>query len=348
MKRYCYALDLRDDPALIAEYEMLKPIRASGQEDTAHEIGNRITTLLGRLQVEVSRVLTTRLGDPSKGIKFDDEKRTKAMLSDLYFLVFPAFLLVIKSSTVSRSTQTSMNTTDLKEIYTLVDTLCHLARVALEQPKSHQPGPARVKNRSPSYQTLQPTRSILHDAREILSCISSELSARTRKEALIAMEVKRKEGVKRQVERSQREQVRMRRLANEIHRSQSQTLEEKLTDPVWGTITMVEIAKMEGGGPASNKGSILLGRTSSRRLSNSHTREVKDDFAYEADRKEVDERLPKEHHEYQRVKMFEKNNDIRQNRPKMWTMEDRTKFLEFLRYERGIDVPAPKNRFGRR
>ncbi|PMD35533.1 hypothetical protein L207DRAFT_117530 [Hyaloscypha variabilis F] len=298
---------------LISSYKKLQEAKVSGDKHASRDAHIDVEKALNVLTVEAEAVVTERFGPDL------NEKKAKAMLTDLYFKVMPNCFHALKEAVAVYNTQGSMETDGLEEIFKLINMLYDLASAAVTQPKEIQPKPkGRV-----SYQISQPTRYNLPDIRKVRKEILMELNSREREEERAKQELLRPERERQFFEGQQREEAEIRRKREERHRLQGEswwTVRNNYFPGPWNRILQTDIARLE----AARKGkgrqeSVELGyprmsRAESRRANSEESRQG-----------------------VERVSVFPANNVKASSSMSSLSKEDTLIFIDCMRYEQGAD-----------
>jgi len=305
---------IRELKLLTSSYERLQQAKMPRDKNAFHDAHKAVEKSLNILSVETEAVVMVRFGPD-----FDDKKK-RAILTDLYFNVIPKCIHALKTAVAVYNIRGSMETDALGEILKLTDFLYDLANTAVTQPKEIQP--KRVG--SVSYQISQPTRSVLPDVRSLQKKILVELNFRERETNRAKQEQERPERERRLLEEQRREEAEIRRKRAERRRMQGEswwTVRNNHLPGLWNRALQTEIARLE----ATRKGkgrqeSVELGyprvnRAESRRANSEESR-----------------------HGVERVSVFPANNVKANSSMSSLSKEDTLVFIDCMRYEQGKTI----------
>jgi hypothetical protein len=318
-------------------YKGMKDAKASTDNDALENAQSEIRIWINELKVETENTLTSRLGDPQRGLEYFEEEPTRTILTDLYFNIIPKFVEVIKFGVDAHDAQGSIKTPALEEISDLLKFLYQLASGAVRQPSKAQPKPGKGQK----YQVSQPTRELIPMVRQLRKKVFEELEVRHRTLASAEYERKQPERDRKRREEEEEEEAENLQRRKEIHGLQREALQRKLSEPNFGRILAADIEKEAAKAAVRSQRSMPFRyRTSSRQTPELHAtanQEVEDD-PFEDDDDEG----------YQRVHVFETNKNKRtidgrndEDRLKKWSKDERTYFIEGLRLHQGNMKPLP-------
>jgi hypothetical protein len=308
-------------------YKEMKSAKASTNNDTLENAQSNIKAVIDELRKEVEDALSSRLGDPQRGLEYFKEKPTRTLLTDLYFNLIPDFVKVIKIGVDAHDAQGSIETPALEEISELLKFLYQLASGAVRQPSEAQP-------KSKQYKTSQPTRELAPMVRQLRQKLLEEMKGRNRKLAQAEYLRKQPERDRKRREKEEEEEAENRRRRNEIYRLQREALQQKLSEPLFGRILAADIEREAAKAAERNQQSMPFRyRTSSQQTQDRHAsvdQEIEDDPFRDDDEG------------YQRVHVFEREKTKRkidgrndEDRLKKWSEDERTYFIEGLRLYQG-------------
>jgi len=314
-------------------YNGMKNAKASTNNDALENAQSKITAVIDGLRKEVEDTLSSRLGDPQRGLEYFEEQPTRTLLIDLYFNIIPGFVKVIKLGVDAHDAQGSIETPALEEISELLRFLYQLASGAVRQPSEVQP-------KSQRYKTSQPTRELVPMVRQLRQKLLEELKSRNRKLAQAEYLRKQPERDRKRREKEEEEEAENRRRRKEIYRLQREALQRKLSEPLFGRLLAADIEREAA--KAAEKNQQLMPfrhRTSSQQTQGRHAsvdQEVEDDPFRDDDEG------------YQRVHVFETEKNKRkidgrndEDRLKKWSEDERTYFIEGLRLYQGKIFAKP-------
>jgi hypothetical protein len=101
--------------------------------DAAHKV---VSDLIVALEGKCNDILTAMISHQTSGAGKDD---TEAILTDLYFILIPKFMCVIRTALAVHTSDSPITTLALHEVKSLVDSLHKLSKKAGDQPKELQP-----------------------------------------------------------------------------------------------------------------------------------------------------------------------------------------------------------------
>lgn len=264
------------------------------------------------LQDETHRILTRRLGNPTKNIPYFDINLTRAMLEELYHKLIPSMVQLVKTAIVTRDKHDAcIKTMHLKQLTELLGSLYMLSATALNQPTESQPV-------SLFYQLKQPVRSLLPIVRQLQKDINSVVRAREVQRDRIEREEIEAEREREQEEEEEMAEIENRRRIKEVHRKQRLALRKKFDDPLWGRLMRAGIARERAKEAAKSEDRRYSQAPSSRSRRGASVDD--DPFA------DVD---------FERVHVFGKNNVSKEGKRKAWSDSERTEFIDIMRLERG-------------
>ncbi|KAJ5051766.1 uncharacterized protein L3040_001538 [Drepanopeziza brunnea f. sp. 'multigermtubi'] len=322
---------------LVSAYGILRNNK-NKQEPT--ECINLVASLIREIKLETESILKKRLGNPSIGIEYDEEARSKKMLRDLYFNIFPPLVDVIQMAVDVHPAVPSIETPALQQLLDLVTCLEQLATAAILQPKEHQPR-APGNSMADSYQITQPTRHFLPNVRLIRKILSAELDERGRIEA--AKKREQRQHRQRQIdeEREKRRQADLHARIVETNRLQREAFNKRLEEPRWGQILSKIIAAKTANGTQNTQSMYRAYRSdeppSEEYFGGAQDNDSQNDpFAEDlAAEEQFDHFLNGHDDAYDRVRVFGRNNMNDKSRP--LSDEERQIFIECMRKERGED-----------
>jgi hypothetical protein len=314
-------------------YNGMKNAKANTNNDALENAQSKIKAVIDELRKEVEDTLSSRLGDPQRGLEYFEGQPTRTLLIDLYFKIIPDFVKVIKLGVDAHDAQGSIETPALEEISELLRFLYQLASGAVRQPSEAQP-------KSHRYKTSQPTRELVPMVRQLRQKLLEELKSRNRKLAQAEYLRKQPERDRKQREKEEEEQAENRRRRKEIYRLQREALQRKLSEPLFGRLLAADIEREAAKAAERNQQLMpFRHRTSSQQTQERHAsidQEVEDDPFRDDDEG------------YQRVHVFETEKNKRkidgrndEDRLKKWSEDERTYFIEGLRLYQGKIFAKP-------
>jgi hypothetical protein len=314
-------------------YNGMKNAKASTDNDALENSQSKIKAVVDELRKEVEDTLSSRLGDPQRGLEYFEEQPTRTLLIDLYFKIIPDFVKVIKLGVNAHDAQGSIETPALEEISELLRFLYQLASGAVRQPSEAQP-------KSQRYNTSQPTRELVPVVRQLQQKLLEELKSRNRKLAQAEYLRKQPERDRKRREKEEEEEAENRRRRKEIYRLQREALQRKLSEPLFGRLLAADIEREAAKAAERNQQLMpFRHRTSSQQTQERHTsvyQEVEDDPFRDDDEG------------YQRVHVFDTEKNKRkidgrndEDRLKKWSEDERTYFIEGLRLYQGKIFAKP-------
>ena len=329
---------VRQLKTLTTAYQNLLIAKDSGEKEVEVKIQAAIPKTLNALNTEISQILKDGLGDPAIGIEYFDAEKTKTMLTDLYFNIFPKLVQVVMAAAEVYGVKPSMGTSDLRELIELVEMLHSLAERAIKQPSDLQPKPDGKENK---YKIHQPTKDLLPMVRKLRRNLWKELKARIQAERDAERATQRQQQTQRSVdwekmaserdrtrrENELREKMEKRRRKRVIHTLQRQSLAKSLHSPVWGHVLEAEIMKEE------QKAAGKMSQTALMKYRAVQPNNVQE--PQQVDVEDVDYRPFGDDDGYERVSVFGKNNTQPNSRPKPLSKEDRAEFIDCMRFRQG-------------
>lgn len=323
---------------LTTAYQNLLVAKDSGKKEVEVKIQGVIPEILNALNAETSQILKDRLGDPAIDIKYLDAKKTKTILTDLYFNIFPKLVQAVMAAAEAYGVGPSMDTSDLQEVIELVEMLHSLADRAVKQRPDLQPKPDDKENK---YKIHQPTKDLLPMVRKLRKNLWKELNARIHAERNAERATQRQQQSQRSVdwekmaperdrtrrENESREKLEKRRRKRVIHKLQRQCLAKSLHSPVWGHVLVAEIMKEE------QKAARKISQTAPmkhRAVQPNNAQELQ-----QVDVEDVDYGPFGDDDGYERVSVFGKNNTHQNSRPKPLSKEDQAEFIDCMRFQQG-------------
>ncbi|KAI9054550.1 hypothetical protein LZ554_001706 [Drepanopeziza brunnea f. sp. 'monogermtubi'] len=290
---------------------------------------NLVAPLIREIKLETESILKKRLGNPSIGIEYDEEARSKKMLRDLYFNIFPPLVDIIQMAVDVHPAVRSTETPALQQLLDLVTCLEQLATAATLQPKEHQPR-APVNSKADSYQIMQPTRHFLPKVRLIREILSAELDERSRIEADKKREQRQHRQRQIDEEREKRRQADLQARIVETNRLQREAFNKRLEEPRWGQILSKMIAAKTAKGTQNTQ--FTYQYSGKAQDNDSQNDPFAEDLAAE---EQVDPSVNDHDDAYDRVSVFGRNNMNDKSRP--FSDEERQIFIKCMRKERGED-----------
>lgn len=318
---------------LLSAYEDLRIANNSADIQAAKMAKTAVRRLIQNLKVETESVLTRRLGNPSLGIEFFGEVKTRTMLQDLYFNIFPALVDVMKVAAEVYPPERSIKTFALRQFLDLVTMLEDLAKTAEIQPKDFQPKPPS-KSKSKTYQVLRPTQLLMPNIRKIRKTLSAELTRRKRGEDAAEHQKRLPDLEKRKREEEQRQDAELEARLRNRRREQAEAFAKLLAQPIWGRLITDQITEMEG---SSGRGRDSTNRSvrGNRSRSAEYDQNKQDDydpFAEEGDGlDQVDD-------DVDRISVFGRNNKNDRSRP--LSAKEKEVFVECMMRERGMSYSS--------
>ncbi|CZS96363.1 hypothetical protein WAI453_009898 [Rhynchosporium graminicola] len=311
----------------LGAYHILQKAIDTGDSHAAKKTRKSIDEQMENIQTESHSILTTRLGNPLRGIDFFDADKTRIMLMDLYFLIIPDLLEILKLAAQVYPLQRSTDRWALQQSLAITTILKDLASTAALQPKASKP---RASSKSGTYQMSKPSSLILPAIRKIRNSLSSELAKRAadqKASELKASQAERSTQIEEE-ERLQKEEHR--RLRKENRRQQTEAYNSLCSEPLWGRLLRY---KMEATGPFVSSRDLnsadLIGCDDDAQDQNQH-QDVEDDDDPFTERQDEDDDGP-------RLSVFGKNNKNDSTRSRPLSETEKGIFIECMMNERGED-----------
>lgn len=244
----------------------------------------------------------------------EESNSQEELLNDIYFILLPDLLRAIKYGVEVYSLYNKVNIAEVQRICQLLSSFCELGEAALAQPSEEV-------SRHRGYQYSKPTSRTLPKMRGFLSRLRGMLRQREqmrKREANFtnARAKRERQNLERATENT-RMQDRRTKLEEQIRASQIQVCEERLADPIWGPLLRIELARSK---MATNRP--ISAAELERSTQNDNVIDGEDPFLDDTGG-------------FQRVSVFPKNKVPHHNRPQPLSKDERLKFLEFLRFEKG-------------
>ena len=224
--------------SLLSTYEAIADARINRDNSALVTARTEAARLMELLQPEVDKILNTRLGNPALGTSYQSEEETQDILRDIYFIIVPKFMEIIKTGLEIWMPQKALPTRRLEEMSELVDYMYKLANKATKQPPT-------LSVRRTGYLVSKPTRKMLPRLRELRQLLFMELKNRKERaecdrkadELARLQDEKNKEDALNWAKAEQR--------ALEIKKLQRQALDKQLADPFWGPMLRSEIERQQ-------------------------------------------------------------------------------------------------------
>lgn len=295
-----------------------------------NEARAQITLSINTITDECVKILNHRLQQPHLDIERINSQNLKPTLTDLYFILIPEFVKLIRLGIKVHVDNNSVETAVLNETIELLDLLRKLVETALNQPKELQPDPPQ----NASYHLRQPVRRILPDLRVLQTKLKVELKNRNRSIQLSEIRREIAEQQRTRLEEEERKRMERRRCKEEILRMQKEDLARTYADPIWGPVMWKEVEKamaIEARRHLEAEAIKHMGSTfrtlASTTIEGTPSNGVqKQDFDQD----------PFVDDEVERISVFGKHNTRKDLARKPWAPRDRELFVEIMSTERGI------------
>lgn len=309
-------------------YEKLRGAIAMKNLDSIQGTSAEITNLALSIKEQKIQVLSERLGNPAGIAYVDDVKKTRSLLTDLYFNILPELLECIKLAAQVYDENGIINTPHLREVADLIEVHYDLATAAVKQPKNSQPRKIQIapKKKNVTFQIQRPTQLNIPLLRDLLQKSKGEINSRAAAEkAAESLRLAQEHEIKRQRQERIDSQERRRR-RKEVHKQQREDLARQLEDPIWGPILRDQMARDRDAEAAKQaledlkKARVRRSRVTEPQLPDEES--IQDD-PFEDDQYE------------QRISVFPNNNRL-QNESQPWSDERMNDFIEFMRTHDGM------------
>ncbi|KAG0645774.1 hypothetical protein D0Z07_7988 [Hyphodiscus hymeniophilus] len=236
---------------LIKIYTALPTLRAAGGAD-AEKNQDKAVELVGSILEHAEVIFNERLGSKAHGVPQQELTLTRTMLRDVYFLLVPNIVKVLKLAVEAYQDEEIADTKTTKQVIDILSLLARLGQRAASQPKDVQ-----LKENG-RYRTSAPTRSIIKDIRKLLKTYGMELRRIKLAKNAEAWDAEAPERERKRAAQEGRELMERNRERKEIHKQQREAFEAQLNAPgIYGFFLRKEL----GIGPGQ-EGQRLGGRPS--------------------------------------------------------------------------------------
>ncbi|KAL2069892.1 hypothetical protein VTL71DRAFT_14571 [Oculimacula yallundae] len=313
--------------ATLEAYEALKKATETGATQSLEKAKHSIDESMQKLQTESDIILTQRLGVPSRGVNQFDVKKTIVMLKDLYFLIIPDFLKIMKVAADAYPPIRSMDHWALQQLLALTTMLKDLAETAAKQPKKSKP---RAESKGDTYNVSKPTSLILPGIRKIRKSLLRELARAKVVQKASQFKASQAERSKYMEDRERRRDEEIRRQRRENRRLQREAYEALCSEPRWGRLVRYKNEASSGYSLSRDPNSVDLPEQYDGSQTHDHDQEAEDEDDDDPFTERPDDDEP-------RLSVFGKNNKNDSTRSRPLSEQEKVIFIKCMMHERGKD-----------
>jgi hypothetical protein len=226
--------------ALIETYAALPALKAAESEFANVNQALAAETIENLLE-EAEVIFRERLGSKAHGIPQPDIVPTRKMLTDIYFLLIPNLVKVLKLAVEAYYDEDLSNEDPMIQVVQVLSLLRKLGERALQQPPD-------IQLKGKGYRISRPTSSVIQHIRLLSKNLRIELNRREQNKSVEAWNAGAPERERQREAEEQRKKIQRRREENRIIRKQQEVLDMRSNDPLYQYYVRFEIERTKAKG----------------------------------------------------------------------------------------------------